>query len=92
MIDQDKLSTVYRQYREKCGVKDPVMLDEIEEAYLQGMQKQQELMVKEGVLADIFEKGDGTLKMLSFNSIEYQNYLLSNFKNGDRVKIVLIKV
>lgn len=29
-------AVAYRKYRERCGVKDPVMLDEIEEAYFKG--------------------------------------------------------
>jgi hypothetical protein len=30
------LSKQYREFRERCGVKDPVMLGEIEEAYFEG--------------------------------------------------------
>ena len=32
---EDK-SKQYREFREQCGIKDPVMLDEIEEAYFGG--------------------------------------------------------
>ena len=28
-----KSSKVYRAYREECGIKDPILLDEVEEAY-----------------------------------------------------------
>ena len=34
---RDKKSKDYRKYREDCGIKDPVYLDEIEDAYYQGM-------------------------------------------------------
>ena len=33
------LSKQYRDFREQCGIKDPVMLDEIEEAYYEGYQQ-----------------------------------------------------
>ena len=32
----EDLSKQYRNFREQCGIKDPVMLDEIEEAYFKG--------------------------------------------------------
>ena len=32
----EELSEKYRAYKEKWGIKDPVMLDEIEEAYYEG--------------------------------------------------------
>ena len=32
-------SVAYRKFRERCGVKDPVMLDEIEEAYFIGAEE-----------------------------------------------------
>lgn len=35
----EELSEKYRAYREECGIKDPVMLDEIEEAYYEGYQQ-----------------------------------------------------
>ena len=34
---KDKKSRDFRNYREACGIKDPIFLDEIEEAYYQGM-------------------------------------------------------
>lgn len=34
---RDKKSRDYRKHREACGIKDPVYLDEIEEAYYKGM-------------------------------------------------------
>lgn len=46
MTEQEMKAKEYRQYREECGIKDPVMLDEIEEAYYQGMVVQEELMKK----------------------------------------------
>lgn len=32
----DEAAKKYRDYREECGIKDPVMLDEIEEAHYAG--------------------------------------------------------
>lgn len=36
MSNADEKSKQYRDYREQCGIKDPVMLNEIEEAYYEG--------------------------------------------------------
>ena len=36
MSKAEDLSKQYREFREQCGIKDPVMLDEIEEAYFSG--------------------------------------------------------
>ena len=36
MSKAEDLSKQYRDYREQCGIKDPVMLDEIEEACFEG--------------------------------------------------------
>lgn len=36
MSKADEKSKQYRDFREECGIKDPVMLDEIEEAYYEG--------------------------------------------------------
>ena len=35
----EDLSRQYRDFREQCGIKDPVMLNEIEEAYYEGYQQ-----------------------------------------------------
>lgn len=42
----EELSKNYRNYRENCGIKDPVMLDEIESAYYSGMDKMREIIMK----------------------------------------------
>ena len=39
MSKAEDLSEKYRDFREQCGIKDPVMLDEIEEAYYEGYQQ-----------------------------------------------------
>lgn len=39
MSKAEEKSKQYRDYREQCGIKDPVMLDEIEEAYYEGYQQ-----------------------------------------------------
>lgn len=36
MSKAEDLSKQYKDYREQCGIKDPVMLNEIEEAYFEG--------------------------------------------------------
>ena len=36
MSKAEDLSKQYREFREQCGIKDPVMLNEIEEAYYEG--------------------------------------------------------
>lgn len=36
MSKAEDLSKQYREFRKQCGIKDPVMLDEIEEAYFEG--------------------------------------------------------
>ena len=36
MSKAEDLSSQYRDFREQCGIKDPVMLNEIEEAYYEG--------------------------------------------------------
>jgi len=39
MSKAEELSKQYRDFREQCGIKDPVMLNEIEEAYYEGYQE-----------------------------------------------------
>ena len=47
-------SKQYRWFREQCGVKDPVMLDEIEEAYFEGYrQAVEDLRQKWNEISDI---------------------------------------
>ncbi len=36
MSKAEDLSRQYKDFREQCGIKDPVMLNEIEEAYFEG--------------------------------------------------------
>ena len=36
MSRAEELSKQYKDFREQCGIKDPVMLNEIEEAYYEG--------------------------------------------------------
>lgn len=50
MSKAEDLSKQYSDYREQCGIKDPVMLDEIEEAYFEGYsqaEKDNELTCKD---------------------------------------------
>lgn len=46
MTKQEEQAKAYRDYREECGVESPTVLDEIEEAFYQGMLKQEEIMMK----------------------------------------------
>ena len=39
MSKVEDLSKKYRDFREQCGIKDPVMLNEIEEAYYEGYEQ-----------------------------------------------------
>ena len=39
MCRAEELSKQYKDFREQCGIKDPVMLNEIEEAYYEGYQQ-----------------------------------------------------
>ena len=39
MSKAEDLSKQYRDFREQCGIKDPVMLNEIEEAYYEGYEQ-----------------------------------------------------
>ena len=39
MSKAEELSKQYRDFREQCGIKDPVMLNEIEEAYYEGYEQ-----------------------------------------------------
>ena len=61
--DAEKASSDYRKFRESCGIKDPVMLDEIEEAYYEGALRGQEPIkwseadqITLGYLADFVDK------------------------------------
>ena len=44
MTEQEKKAKGFRDYRQSCGIVDPIMLDEIEEAYYEGMIKQKEIL------------------------------------------------
>ncbi len=39
MSKAEDLSKQYKDFREQCGIKDPVMLNEIEESYFEGYQQ-----------------------------------------------------
>lgn len=78
MTMEEKKAKEYRDYRESCGITDPIMLDEIEEAYYSGMmslmQNAKELVVDE-LDWHIYHFALGCLGVAS----------------GDRVKVVVIK-
>ena len=55
MSKADEKSKQYRDFREQCGIKDPVMLIEIEEAYYQGYhQAEKDLELSWKDMFDIF--------------------------------------
>lgn len=83
MSKAEDLSKQYREFREKCGIKDPVMLDEIEEAYFEGYNKAEkdlELDWKDiKLIIDIVDSEN--LKPHLFDEIDYQE-VLKRFKES----------
>ena len=87
MTKQEKEAEEYRQYRYVCGLKDPVTLNEIEEAYYQGMLKQKELMMKEAI--------DGEVRCFAnfADYVESEGFCASDrhLSRGDNVKLIIVK-
>lgn len=78
------LSKQYREFRERCGVKDPVKLGEIEEAYFEGYheaEKDLELTWEDVVLfRTLFDATDanirsGSIKIQPMTKEYYQEVL-----------------
>lgn len=65
----------------------------IEDAFTDGAKWQKEQLLKDATLGEIHERSDGTLGWTTVmgTTRDYRNYLLSHFKNGDRVKLIIIK-
>lgn len=61
----EELSEKYRDFRKQCGVKDPIMLNEIEEAYYEGyLQAEKDLELTwedieaiDQIFTDVFKDG-----------------------------------
>ena len=65
----------------------------IRNAFEDGAKWQKEHLLKDATLGEIHERSDGTLGWTTAmgTTRDYRNYLLSHFKNGDRVKLIIIK-
>ena len=79
MSKAEDLSKQYRDYREQCGIKDPVMLDEIEEACFEGYHQAEKDMELTWEDIRVIEK------LLGFDNIiespkEFYQEVLKRFK------------
>jgi len=83
MSKADEKSKQYRDYREQCGIKDPVMLNEIEEAYYVGYrQAEKDLELTWEDLAIIEKLGDDFVKhnQTPMSDEEFYKEILKRFK------------
>ena len=85
MSRAEDLSKKYRDFREQCGIKDPVMLNEIEEAYYEGYyQAEKDLeLTWEDVerIDDISIKLDCTEESKEMSNKEFYQEVLKRFKD-----------
>ena len=49
MSKAEDLAKQYRNFREKCGIKDPIILDEIEEAYFESYRQAEKELIDKAV-------------------------------------------
>ena len=85
MSKAEDLSKQYRDFREQCGIKDPVMLNEIDEAYYEGYHKAEkdleltvdDIMKLDALLIEMWNKPS--------NEDKYQE-VLKRFKNFKEMK------
>lgn len=88
--EQDIKAKLYRNYRESCGVDSPTMLDEIEEAYFQGMRAQEKEMINGAV--DTIVVNDWTYgKDPDHAVIPAIHQRLDGLTVGNKVKLIIIK-
>lgn len=83
MSRAEDLSKQYRDFREQCGIKDPVMLNEIEEAYYEGYyQAEKDLELTWEDLATIEKLGDDFVKQnhTPMSDEEFYKEVLKRFK------------
>ena len=83
MSKAEDLSKQYRDFREQCGIKDPVMLNEIEEAYYEGYyQAEKDLELTWEDLAIIEKLGDDFVKQnhTPMSDEEFYKEVLKRFK------------
>lgn len=97
--DQEKAAKQYRDFREKCGVKDPVALNEIEEAYYQGTELKKQQLLKYAVLETTVIRdsdGDGIDSELSSWLTLEQTEITDipeslGLQEGDKVRVYVFK-
>ena len=67
MSKAEDLSKQYREFREQCGIKDPVMLNEIEEAYFEGYHQAREdvEITRDEMIEKACEYLDGLIEILN---------------------------
>ena len=83
MSKADEKSNQYRDFRGQCGIKDPVMLNEIEEAYYEGyLQAEKDLELGWEDLATIEKLGDDFIKhnQTPMSDEEFYKEVLKRFK------------
>lgn len=85
MDKADEKSKQYRDYREQCGIKDPVMLNEIEAAYYVGYHQAEKDLELTWEDIKVIEK------LLGFDNIiespkEFYQEVLKRFNKGMRNK------
>ena len=77
MTKAEELSKQYKDFREQCGIKDPVMLNEIEEAYYAGYHQAEKDL--ELTVDDIMKIDALLIEMWSQSVNKYQD-VLKRFK------------
>lgn len=73
-----KMAEEYRNFRENCGVNDPVMLNEIEEAYYEGVISRKPIERKEEDEWYI----DEIIRVVNSDTTLYKNQEIVDFKNN----------
>ena len=89
MSKADEKSKQYRDFREQCGIKDPVMLNEIEEAYYEGYhQAEKDFELTWEDIADILDVTDVIAnddsmeeRLKTMSEEEYCQEVLKRFKD-----------
>ena len=84
MSKAEDLSKQYKDFREQCGIKDPVMLNEIEEAYYAGYHQAEKDL--ELTVDDIMKIDALLIDMWNQSGNKYQEVLkrFRNMKDGSK--------
>lgn len=88
--DYEKAAKEYRKFREECGVKDPVSLNEIEEAYYLGMETLKEQMMEDAIEREVKIDSGGYPYIDATELYDYEKDI-PLAKVGDKVKVTVIK-